>query len=225
MPTTEVPDTEPHEEIPDIRVVVVEDNSSFRRALSLTLSASDGIVCVADFSTAEQALKYLIDAACPDIILLDLDLPGINGLQAIPQFLELVEDAAILILTQADDRANVFDAISAGASGYLLKTSSSDEVVKGIVESANGGAALSSQIAKMVLAAFNPSAKKSDDDLSEREREVLDALSHGYVKKEIAGRLDISYHTVDVYVRRIYTKLHVHNVPAAVSKAIRRGLI
>ncbi|MEM1442738.1 MAG: response regulator transcription factor [Verrucomicrobiota bacterium] len=209
-----------------VRVWIVEDNREYREAVRFALDSEDGLVCEEDFHSAEALLERLREQKAPEVILCDLDLPGMHGLDAIPSFKEVSPRTHILVLTQFDDRPKVFQAIGAGASGYLLKSAPLDEIHRSITEVMEGGAPLNARIAKMMLTTFSsvPPAD-GEAELTPRELEVLSLLAEGYAKKQIADELEISYHTVDMHVRAIYQKLQVHNLSGAVAKAIRRGLI
>ena len=197
---------------------IVEDNTLYREAVLFALEPEDRITCEA-FHSAEAALQPLEKgAAAPQVILLDLDLPGIHGLEALRLFKLRAGQTHVLILTEFDDRPKVFQAISEGASGYLLKSSPIADISRGIREVMAGGAPLNARIAKMMLSTFN-------GDLTGREREVLTLLARGLPKKQIAADMGVSYHTVDMHTRGIYKKLQVHNLSGAVSKALQNGLI
>jgi DNA-binding NarL/FixJ family response regulator len=149
-----------------------------------------------------------------------------NGLEALRELRQHRESLHVLILTEFDDRDKVFQAISDGASGYLLKSAAPADIVRGIYEVLNGGAPLNARIAKMMLSSFTQiKPSQPDSDLTPREKEILQRLATGAAKKHIAAELAISYHTVDMHTRGIYKKLQVHNLSGAVSKALRSGLI
>lgn len=212
-----------------IRVLLVEDNPRFREVIALALKQEPGIQLASEFGTAEIALRSLQDRASrelPDLILLDLRLPGMDGLQAIPRFLAAAPEAKIMILTQSDNEADVLRAISLGASGYLLKSSTVSMIVEGTRTVMNGGASLDAGIARFIVNALKTRLPKGEAErlLTARQREILTLLSEGYLKKEIAERLALSYATVDEHVAHIYERLGVRNAPAAVNKAHILGL-
>jgi DNA-binding NarL/FixJ family response regulator len=160
------------------------------------------------------------------VIILDISLPGMSGLQGLREFKGLSPSTEILMFTVSDDRQQVFDAICAGASGYLLKSEPIERIVTAVDEVSRGGAPMSPEIARNVLNRLSQLIPtKPESDLSDREHEVLSLLADGLSKKEIASRLGLSLHTVDNYVRRIYTKLHVNSLGGAVAKALREGLV
>lgn len=212
-----------------ISVILIEDNPQYRESVDLVLQRAKGIQLTHQYGTAEQALhsiQYDSPKIAPDVILLDLNLPGISGIETIPWLKEYLPNSQIIVLTQSDKEADVIAAVSAGASGYLLKASNKTQITDAITLVAAGNASIDPKIAKFILQNFHPQNKKTkfDMDLSEREIEVLRLLGEGLVKKEIAEKLEISSHTVDNHIRNIYDKLQVHNAPAAITKAYKTGL-
>jgi DNA-binding NarL/FixJ family response regulator len=215
--------------MPDmISVLLVEDNAEYRAVVNLALDDEKDIELIAEFGTPEIALRSILDKSVdsPQIILLDLRLPGMSGLDAVPYFREYSPDSKIIILTQSDNEEDVLKAISLGASGYLLKSASIQEILRGIRTVVAGGASLDSSVAKFILKNLQNRLpkEKMNFELSQRELEILELLSQGLVKKEIAGKLDIGYSTVDTHVSHIYEKLHVKNAPEAVGKAYQLGI-
>lgn len=210
-----------------IQVMLVEDNPRYRESIALALEESPDIQLIGEFGTAEIALRRLKAGASPDLILLDLRLPGMDGLAAIPLFLAVAPAVKIMILTQSNSEADVLRAISLGASGYLLKSSTVDRTLEGIRTVMDGGASLDASIASFILNALQTRLPKEDVDglLTARQQEVLMLLSEGLLKKEIADRLSISYATVDEHVDHIYRRLGVRNAPSAVNKAHLLGLL
>lgn len=212
-----------------IRVTLVEDNPRYREVIVLALKHEPGLQLASQFGTAEIALRSLRDnpdGEAPDLILLDLRLPGMGGLEALPQFLAAAPGAKVMILTQSDNDADVLRAISLGASGYLLKSSTVSMIVEGIRTVMNGGASLDAGIARFIVNALKSRLPKGAAEglLTARQMEILVLLSEGYLKKEIAERLTLSYATVDEHVAHIYERLGVRNAPAAVNKAHLLGL-
>jgi len=210
-----------------IDVIIIEDNELLRDSLKEAINKSIDINCKHTFSSGEAALDLIEkDELVPDIILLDIGLPGINGIELIPGLKRLSPSSKIIIITVHDDDENVFNAICAGASGYLLKDMSSEKIVTSINEVMNGGAPMNLHIAKKVLTMFRDQNVKSDGyDLSEREKEILKLLIEGFSKKQIAEKIFLSHHTVDSHIRNIYVKLEVHTRGSAVSKAIKEKLL
>jgi DNA-binding NarL/FixJ family response regulator len=210
-----------------IDVIIIEDNELLRDSLKEAINKSGQISCRNSFGSGEAALDLIEkEELVPNIILLDIGLPGINGIELIPELKRLSPSSKILIITVHDDDENVFNAICAGASGYLLKDLSADNIVNSINEVMNGGAPMNSHIAKKVLNMFRDQNVKSDGyDLSEREKEILSRLVDGLSKKQIAEKIFLSHHTVDSHLRNIYAKLEVHSRSGAISKAIREKLL
>ncbi|MDF7823558.1 response regulator transcription factor [Pontiellaceae bacterium B12227] len=212
-----------------IKVMLVEDHAGYREVITRALENEEQIELISQFGTAEIALRSLQDMSTrnvPDLILLDLNLPGLSGLEALPFFRQSIPDTEIVILTQSDKEADILNAISLGAKGYLLKSSTATHIRDGIKTVMNGGASLDPRVANFILNMMSNRPKKSSlkKNLSEREMEVLSLLGEGQVKKEIASELGISVTTVADHVRKIYEKLEVQNAPAAINRAHRLGL-
>lgn len=213
------------------KVILVEDHAAYREGIEIALEDSSSIQLTKQFSTCERALDYLqhlsIETAPTNVLLLDLNLPGMSGIEALPKFKAAAPDLKIIILTQSDSEADVLNAISNGASGYLLKSATAEQIRDSIQVVMQGGASLDSAIAQFILQTLKTRIpkKQSDHHLTERELEVLDLIGKGLLKKEISGSLNISVSTVATHIRHIYEKLEVQNAPAAISKAYRRGLL
>lgn len=211
-----------------IKVMLVEDHPEYRDVIKLALDQEADIELTKQVGSSERALSVLQRAESeevPDLILLDLNLPGISGLDAIPDIRSLTPKTKIIVLTQSAKEADVMRAIHHGASGYLLKSSTASQVVDAIRTVANGGVLLGSNVAKFVLDSLR--TKLPDElnaALSPREMEILRLLGEGLVKKQVAQQLEISVNTVATYIRRIYEKLDVQNAPAAITKAFQLGL-
>ncbi len=210
-----------------IEIILVEDNKLFRETLYSFLNNNNRFKCSHAFSSCEEAISGLIILNCiPDIILLDIGLPGISGIEGIKPLKEMIPDVKIIMLTIQDDDDSVFKAICNGASGYLLKDSPSAKIIESINEVLNGGAPMNSSISLKVLNMFREFIpEKSDYNLSERENSILTLLADGLSKKQISEKLFISYHTVDSHIRNIYEKLEVHSSSGAVAKALKENLI
>ncbi len=211
-----------------IKLMVVEDNPAYRDVLTLAVNDQDDMVLTGQFGTTEIALRTLEATPAadqPDILLLDLRLPGMNGLDAIPLIHAASPATRIIVLSQSDDPQNIVRAITAGVSGYLLKDASLQQITDGIRTVASGGGSLDKTVARFLLERMRHPAATPSGPLTEREREILELLAEGLLKKEIATRLGIGYSTVDTHVSHIYAKLHVPNAPAAVSEAYRRGIL
>lgn len=218
------------ESIETITVWLVEDNEVYRRGLSRAIESSEGMRCPEAFADAESALSAVETGFIPDVILLDVELPGIDGLTALKRFAKISPEVRIVLLTVFNDTEKIFNAVCAGANGYLLKTASTDQVLSAIRQAAAGGAPMDPDVAERVLTLFNQMAVAEtppapDYGLSEREKEILEQMSQGLVNKEIADVLNISPHTVVNHLRNIYSKLHVNTNTGAVAKAIREGLV
>lgn len=209
-----------------IDVWLIEDNAAFRRSVARTIDGQEGFRCAQVFARCEDALLALTQVPKPRVILLDVGLPGMSGLDGIPQLRERAPEAAILILTVFEDEDKIVRAICAGAAGYLLKTTTPEELVRAIREVLAGGAPMNGRVAKRVLEMFSRLAPRQKDyGLTEREREILQRLVGGFIKKEIADQLGLSVHTVDTHLRNIYGKLEVNTRTGAVAKALKEGLV
>jgi DNA-binding NarL/FixJ family response regulator len=212
-----------------VKVMIVEDNPEFRKVIRLALVRDAAIELSSEFGTAEIALRSLSDGSAPgrpDVILLDLRLPGMGGLDALPHFTSSAPQAKVIVLTQSDCETDVLRAIALGAAGYLLKSSTITQIKEGIRTVIDGGASLDPAVAKFLFKSLQtrlPTAK-AERLLTDRELEILALLGEGLVKKEIADRLSITYPTVDSHVKHIYEKLQVHNAPAAINIAHRLGI-
>ncbi len=209
----------------NIIVWIIEDNKYFRSTIEDLLNSTERFDCKAGFSNCEDAIDALSKEPPPDVILLDIGLPGMSGVEGIRHIKSISPNTAVIIQTVHDDNENVFNSLTAGASGYILKTSSKEKIIESIDEVMQGGAPMNGQIAKKVLDVFkNLSAPVKEYQLTERETEVLHSLVDGKTKRQIADSLFLSYHTVDNHIRNIYTKLHVHSRTAAVAKAVKEKL-
>ncbi len=208
-------------------VWIVEDNPAFRRAATRALQARETLCGVRAFECCEDALEVLAtEERKPDVILLDVGLPGMDGLQGIRAFKAVLPDAAILVLTVFEDDDKIFRAICSGASGYLLKSEPMARVAEAIDQALAGGSPMNPRVARRVLDMFSKlSPEKKDYGLTERETAVLQHMVEGLGKKQIADRLDLNQHTTDYVMRCIYKKLHVNGMTAAVSIALKERLI
>ena len=210
---------------PVIVVWMVEDNETFRNTVARALARVPLMECARRFPNADEALEVLEEGVVPNVILLDIELPGINGVEAVRRIKSLSPSTRIIMFTVVDSHDKIFNAISAGAAGYLLKTSPAQKIVEAIREVHHGGAPMTPQVARSVLDMFaRIQAPYQDYGLTEREQKILQLIVEGLIKKEIADRLSISYHTVDTHLRNIYTKLHVHTRGGAVAKAVKERL-
>jgi RNA polymerase sigma factor (sigma-70 family) len=205
-----------------ITVSIVEDNEKLRGTLARVLNRADGFRCVSQYASAEDALKDLPQVK-PEVVLMDINLPGMNGVECVRQLKPLLPETQVMMLTVYEDTENIFNALAAGASGYMLKRTSSAELLEAIREVRRGGSPMTMHIARKVVQSFQKAAAAQPaENLSEREQQVLDLLSQGLMYKEIADKLQISYETVHTYIRRIYEKLQVRTRTEAVAKFLRR---
>jgi DNA-binding NarL/FixJ family response regulator len=212
-----------------IRTMLVEDNRDYRSVIEHALEVEPDIELVSQFSTPEIALRSLEDhktRKVADLILLDLRLPGMDGLEALPWFQKALPDAKVIILTQSDAEADILKAIKLGAAGYLLKSTRADQLIDGIRNVMSGGASLETGVARLIIETLQTKLPDSEPKelLSKREFEILTLLAEGLVKKKICEQLNLSYSTVDTHVAHIYNKLNASNAPAAVSRAYKLGL-
>lgn len=209
------------------RIWILEDHEVFAKQICRLICSEDDLECGEIFSNADQMYEKLNSGnEKPDVLLLDVGLPRKDGIQVLTEIHRLLPEIKVIILTAFDDKEKVYRAICNGASGYLLKTADPDEILAGIRDVIHGASTLSSPIAKMILEGFARHGPVSAvEPLTHREEEVLRCLVHGLIKKEIADRLAISQHTVDMHLRSVYRKLHVCTQTEAVSKAIRQGLV
>ncbi len=204
-----------------IRVAIIEDNAPFAKTLAEYLGLGESSVeCIGIYGSGEIALTA-IPAARPEVVLVDINLPGMSGIECVGRLKAACPDALCLILTMYEDGALIFDALKAGACGYLLKRTPSAEIVSAIEQVRAGGSPMSPQIARQVVSFFHrPAGGAALAALTDRERDVLEWLAKGALYKEIARRLNISIDTVRTHLRRIYEKLHVHSRTEAVMKYV-----
>ena len=206
-----------------ITVSIVEDNDQLRSTLARVISRAEGFKCVSQYGNAEAALVGLPKDK-PEVVLMDINLPGMNGVECVRQLKQVAPQIQVVMLTVYEDTDNIFNALTAGASGYLLKRTKSAELLEAIREVNRGGSPMTTHIARKVTQSFQRAGPSSQptENLSQREQEVLDCLSKGFLYKEIADKLGISYETVHTYIRRIYEKLQVRTRTEAVARFLRR---
>lgn len=215
----------------DIRVWLIEDSEIYRKGLARAINTAEHMSCEKQFNKAEDALSELKSQQAPDVIFLDVGLPGMSGLEALEIIRKTNPEICVVILTVFDDSDKIFKAICLGARGYLLKTGPMNTVVEAVIQAADGGAPMTPDVASRVLTLFSDMATdqqpsdQNDYGLTVREKEVLEHLAEGLVTKEIADQLSVSAYTITNHLRNIYTKLHVNTNTGAVAKAIREGLI
>lgn len=210
-----------------INVVIVEDKKAVREGLTVLLCGTGGLECPAQYGNCEDMLAQL-ETDKPDVILMDIGLPGMSGIEGTREAKKILPDVTIVVLSVYEDDENIFQALCMGASGYLIKTTPPARLIEAIREAHEGGSPMSSHIARKVVTLFRKNfrgADKPDVHLTDREKEILVGLSDGESYNSVADSLFISVDTVRYHIRNIYQKLQVHSQSAAVSQAIRKGLI
>ncbi len=207
-----------------IRVAIVEDNQEICTGISSLLNLTEGYECIAAFSNAEDAI-IAIPTIQPDVALIDINLPGKNGIELIGELKPQNQNTQFVVFTVFEDTDKIFAALKAGASGYLLKSSSPQKIIEAIAEVNQGGSPMSGSIARKVISTFYPTPQANDENspkLSTREHEILTLLSKGFRYKEIADKLNISTETVRTHIRNIYQKLQVESSIEAINKVFRK---
>jgi two-component system NarL family response regulator len=208
-----------------MRVVIIEDDPVFCDSLHLLLGGAPGIIVACAFSNAEDALASITECS-PDILLVDLGLPGMSGIDFIGKAKEILPEVEIMVLTVFEDRDRILSAIRAGASSYMLKSSLPKELIKALYELNRGGAPMSPRIARKIIKEFQSDVMRRDQYLlSHREIEIIREIEAGSTYKEIAQKFSISTHTVHAHIRNIYKKLHADNKIAALIKARKKGIL
>jgi DNA-binding NarL/FixJ family response regulator len=208
-----------------IRVLIYDDSEATRTSLDALIGLSEGFVSVGSFSDALNVAAQIAELK-PDVVLMDINMPGISGIDATRLIKSVHPEIKVLIQTAFDSDENVFGSLKAGAEGYLLKSASSDKILKGIEDVYLGGAIMTPSIALKVMRFFQPIAKPSNTyNLTNRERTVLELLSDGLSYKMIAAKMEISYFTVNAHIRKIYEKLQVNSSAEAVSLALKSGIV
>ncbi|HEU5166512.1 MAG TPA: response regulator transcription factor [Chitinophagaceae bacterium] len=210
-----------------IKVAIFEDNRSLREGLAAMIGGTPGFECSGAFPNCNSLLKN-ISQAKPDVILMDIEMPGINGIEAVAMIKEEFPEIKILMETIFDDDEKIFNSICAGAEGYILKHTTPAEIMEAITEIHEGGSPMTPSIANRVLKMVKvrpESGSKESFDLSAREKEILTCLVKGMSYKMIADTCFISIETVNVHIKNIYKKLHVHSKSEAVAKAIRGKIV
>lgn len=205
-----------------IIVAIVEDIKDIREGLKLLINNNDGFACSEVYVNAEDAVKALPESR-PDVVLMDINLPGINGIEAVRQLKDKCPATQFIMSTVYEDDENIFESLKAGASGYLLKKTAPSSILDAITEVYNGGSPMSTQIARKVIASFQRKDSIDDVDiLTPKEKEILKALSKGLRYKEIAGEMNIGMETVRSHARKIYEKLQVQSRTEALNKVFGR---
>ena len=209
-----------------VGVAIIEDHREFRDYLTALISGTQGFQCTGSFRSVEEALPR-ISAHVPDVILLDIGLPGMSGIEGIHLFKERYPEILLLTLTVHDDDERIFDALCAGASGYLLKKTQPAQLVESVKEAAQGGAPMSPEVARRVVGLFRKirPPDHADYNLSPHEIRILKLLVEGHNYKTAAAKLGVAPTTINFHLQNIYQKLQVHSKTEAVAKALRNRLI
>jgi len=207
-------------------ILIYEDNNDFREALVQLINISENYTCVGAFYDCTRVVEDIRELK-PQVVLMDIEMPERNGIEAMQLIRNIDKEIKIIMLTVFDDNKNVLSAIGAGASGYLLKKNSFEKLFDAIEEVMHGGAPMSANVAKLVLdyVASNASLSNEEFNLTAREKEILTQLVKGFSYKMIGASLNISFQTVKTHIRKIYEKLHVHNQSEAVAKALKNHII
>ncbi|MFC5051043.1 response regulator [Rubritalea spongiae] len=204
---------------------IVEDDANYRRTLQRMMEREEQLTCTGVFPSCVEMLQAVECEKTPDLILMDLGLPEMSGVEGIRRLSEVAPDVAVLVLTVAKEKEKVFEALSEGAAGYLLKSASREEILNGIEQVFMGQAALSPEVATLVLSKIRKPTPAENYDLSEKEVEVLRLLSEGMAVKEIADAMGVSRGMAAFHLGKIYSKLQVQSQTGAVAKALRSGVI
>lgn len=207
-------------------VWIVEDSAGFAGSLAELINSTEHLSCDKVFHNCEDAIARIEDGSPPDIVLMDIGLPGMNGIEGIRKIKSLAPAVQVIMLTVFEDNENIFEAISAGASGYLHKSATLDSIIDSLESILVGGAPVNPQVARKILAMFSqPREIKADYGLSLREKEVLQHLVEGLSKKQIADKLFLSPNTIDTHLRNIYAKLQVNSRVHAVTKVLKEKIL
>ncbi len=209
-----------------IKVMLYEDNPQLREGLTMLIDGSDGFTVLASYKNCDNVTDE-VEAWKPDVILMDIDMPGTNGIEGLKKIRAVNSEVKILMLTVFDDNKNVFEAVRNGANGYVLKKTPPAKLLEYIEDAASGGAPMTASIASQVLKMFSQinTSQNEDYNLSEREKQVLQLLVDGYSYKMIASEMFISIDTVRSHIKKIYEKLHVNSKSEAVAKAFKDKLL
>lgn len=209
-----------------INLLIYEDNPQLREGLTMLIDGTDGFNVLASFKNCNEVVEQ-VEAFSPDVILMDIDMPGINGLEGLKRIRQINQKVKVLMLTVFDDNRNVFEALKHGANGYILKKTPPQKLLEYIQDASTGGAPMTASIATQVLQMFAAMNNTSNDqyNLSDREKEVLQWLVNGYSYKMIAAEMFIAIDTVRSHIKKIYEKLQVNSKSEAVAKAFKDKLV
>jgi DNA-binding NarL/FixJ family response regulator len=206
-----------------VKVAIIEDQKEIREMLVRLINSGNVCECIGTFENAEEAVK-IIPVLKPDVVMVDIHLPGQSGIDCITQLIPLCKGMQFVMCTSLEDNDTIFKALKAGANGYLTKSTAPDKIIEAILDVYNGGSPMSSQIARKVVGAFRDNKPKKPDfeELSKREQEILELLSKGLRYKEISVKLFVSVETVRTHIRNIYQKLQVNSRTEAINKVFNR---
>lgn len=209
-----------------IKLLIYEDNPQLREGLTMLIDGTEGFSVLAAFKNCSNVAQD-IKSFRPDVVLMDIDMPGVNGLEGLKIIRQIDEQIKVLMLTVFDDHQNIFEALKSGANGYILKKTPPVKLLEYIQEASTGGAPMTSSVAAQVLKMFSQiqPAAENDYNLTDREKEVLQWLVNGYSYKMIAAEMFIAIDTVRSHIKKIYEKLHVNSKSEAVAKAFRDKLV
>lgn len=209
-----------------IKLLLYEDNPQLREGLTMLINGSEGFDVLAAFKNCDNVIEQ-VTAFKPDVVLMDIDMPGVNGLEGLKKIRAIDSEVKILMLTVFDDNKNVFQAISSGANGYILKKTPPARLLEYISEAHTGGAPMTASVATQVLKMFSSmnNEKGEDYNLSDREKQVLQLLVEGFSYKMIANDMFIAIDTVRSHIKKIYDKLHVNSKSEAVAKAFKDKIV
>lgn len=205
-----------------IEISIIEDDKEIRESLAILIEGTEGFTCISHFGSCEEALKSIEDDV-PDVILMDINLPGMTGIEGTKLIKQKLPKSEIIMLTISDDDKDVFNSLCAGACGYLKKNTPPAKILEAIKEAVDGGAPMNMDIARMVVNSFKPEAELNNP-LTAREKEVLSKLCKGHSYKIIADELFVDINTIKFHIRNIYRKLEVGSKGEAIAKAMKKNL-
>jgi len=209
-----------------LNIWLVEDNTAFRQTIAELLNETEGMRCSGSFASCEEALAALRKKDAPEVVLMDIGLPGMSGIEGAKHLKKISPSTDVIVLTIYDDDEKVFRAICNGATGYLLKDAPAESIIAAIHDVLQGGAPMNAHIARRVLDMFTRlSVPQAEYGLTAREKEILHELTEGLTKKQIAEKLFLSFFTIDTHLKNIYAKLHVHSRSGAVAKVLKERLL